>query len=244
MPLLHATTLTKSWGPLPVLRGLDLIVEPSQIAVIMGENGAGKSTLLACLAGDASLDAGSVTVKGIDLRAEPDRARRHLLHLAQHPPLAQDLSPNEHATAMAGFRDRDKQATLAEFQRLATVLRCDAWLHRPVRALSGGTAHKVALALAFAAGADLLLLDEPHAGLDVRSALALRALILEARAAGRSLILASHLAEATLAVADRALVLHKGRFTLDLDRAALAEFHGDARAFEQAVLAGMDAEPA
>lgn len=244
MPRLSATALTKSWGPLPVLRGLDFALDAGQVAVVMGENGAGKSTLLACLAGDASLDGGSVTVAGIDLCTDPDRARRHLLHLAQHPPLAADLSPNEHAKAMAGFRDRDTQATMAEFQRVAAVLRCDAWLHRPVRALSGGTAHKVALALAFAAGADLLLLDEPHAGLDVRSALALRALILEARQAGRSLVLASHLAEATLAVADRALVLRQGRFTLDLDRAALADFHGDARAFEQAVLAGMDARPA
>ncbi|MSP91690.1 MAG: ABC transporter ATP-binding protein [Myxococcales bacterium] len=240
LPILSARALAKSWGPVPVLRGVDLDLAPGSATVVLGENGAGKSTLLGCLAGDVRLDAGIVRIRDLDLAREPERARRHLVHVAQHPPLVPHLTPREHGAALAGFRGVDVARMDAALQQCAETLRFAAYLDRPIRALSGGTVHKVALALALASGVDVLLLDEPHAGLDVRSALALRGLLQAAQAEGRALLLASHLAEATLALADRALVLAHGRFALDLDANALAGFGGDVRAFEREVLAAMD----
>ncbi len=237
--ILQATGMVQRYGEQAVLANLDLALQPGQVTVVLGENGAGKSTLLRTLACELALADGALRIADVDAVQQPELASRKLIHVAQHPPLAQLLTPLEHVQALVAFRGLPTEATLAQMRTLAETLRIDGVLNRPVRALSGGTAHKVALMLAFLARTPLILLDEPHAGLDVRSALALRGLIQASRDAGTALVLASHLAEATLAVADRALVLAKGRWALDLDAAQLAEFRGDARQFEAAVLRAM-----
>lgn len=237
--ILQANGLTQQYGEQKVLDGLDLTLKPGQIVVVLGENGAGKSTLLRTLACELPLLGGTLAIADVDAGRDPQQAARHLIHVAQHPPLAQLLTPREHVEALTAFRGLQPAETAARMAHIADALRIAPVLDRPVRALSGGTAHKVALMLALLAKTPLVLLDEPHAGLDVRSALALRALLREAREAGTALVLASHLAEATLAIADRALVLAKGRWALDLDAAQLAEFAGDARRFEAAVLQAM-----
>ncbi len=242
-PILTARAVTKRYGAHQVLRGLDLDLTRGHVTVVLGENGAGKTTLMRVLAGDLLADTGTITIDGQDLHRTPQAARSRLIHVAQHPPLAPLLSLREHAQALIAFRQLDAARAQADLVGLTAALHLSHALDRPVRALSGGMAHKAALVLAFMAHTPLVMLDEPHAGLDVRSALALRTLILEARAAGTAFLLASHLAEATLAVADRALVLSQGGVALDLDAAGLREFAGDARQFEQAVLGAMG-EPA
>jgi ABC-2 type transport system ATP-binding protein len=237
--VLQATGVRKRFGGRDVLAGVDLALQPGTVTVVLGENGAGKTTLLRVLAGDAPADGGTVQIQGVSLVDEADRARAGLIYVAQHPPLAPLLTLREHAQALTSFRDLAPAEADADLQRLSRALHLHEALDRPVRALSGGMAHKAALVLALMARTPLVLLDEPHSGLDVRSALALRGLIAEARAAGTAFLLASHLAEATLALADRALVLARGDWTLDLDAQALAAFGGDARRFEAQVLAAM-----
>lgn len=245
MPLLIARDLTVQYGPLPVLSGLNLELLPGQVTVVLGENGAGKSTLLRTLALELPMMSGHLTLGGVDAATNPERAAQMLIHVAQHPPLAGSLTANEHLQAMADLRSLEAGQLKSRVEEVATALRIDAVLDRPVRALSGGTAHKVALLLALVSEARLVILDEPHSGLDVRSSLALRELIRAKRDRGTTFLLASHLAEATLAIADRALVLARGapgtgaRWALDLDEAQLQGFGGNARALEEAVLAAM-----
>ena len=238
-PILRARGLHKRYGTQEVLRGVDLDLARGQVTVVLGENGAGKSTLLRVLAGDLRADGGAIAIDGQSLADRPEAARARLIYVAQAPPLAPLLTLREHAEALCAFRGLDAAKAQPELERLTAALKLERAIDKPVRALSGGMAHKAALVLAFLADAPLMMLDEPHAGLDVRSALALRELIVERRQRGTALLLASHLAEATLAVADRALVLRAGRIALDLDAHALQAFAGDARAFEHAVLAAM-----
>ena len=244
-PVLTARDLRVHYGPTPVLAGLDLDLHPGEVTVVLGENGAGKSTLLRALATELPLHGGQLHIRGVDAVRDPAAATHHLIHIAQHPPLSPVQTAREHLTALTTFRGLDPARVAADLGPTAAALRVDSVLDRPIRALSGGTAHKVALLLALVSHAPLVILDEPHAGLDVRSSLALRALIRDRRDAGTSFLLASHLAEATLALADRALVLRRGapgegaRWALALDKAALDAFAGNARAFEDAVLAAM-----
>lgn len=236
---LSARRIKRSFGPLDVLRGVDIDLHAGQVTVLLGANGAGKSTLIRVLAGDLCADQGVVRVAGHDLDADPDAARRHLVYLAQSPPLAPFLTAREHAEAMIAFRERPRDEAMAELERCAHALAIGADLDRPVRALSGGMRQKAALSLAFATAAPLVMLDEPHAGLDIPSALAMRTLITTRRDAGTAFLVASHLAEAALAIADRALVLAKGLLVADLGPDELRAFGGDARAFEQTVLEAM-----
>lgn len=237
--LLQATGVVRRYGQRAVIDGLDLHVDRGEILVLLGENGAGKTTLMRTLAGELAAHGGAIEIDGCPLHRDPEMARRALIYVAQHPSLAPLASLREHATALAGFRNLEPTATVTALQALATDLRLADALDLPIRALSGGMQHKAALILAFLAQTPLMMLDEPHTGLDVRSALALRGLILQRKAAGTAFILASHMAEASLAVADRALVLRGGKVGRAFGRAELHSFGGDARAFELAVLAAM-----
>ena len=236
-PPLAARALRKSYGGHEVLHGVDLDLAGGTATVLLGANGAGKTTLVRILAGELLADQGAVKVAGHDLGT--DAAIAGLVHVAQDPPLADFLTTREHATAMAELRGRPIDAVTADLEAAADKLALKPHLDRPVFALSGGMRQKAALSLAFASGAGAILLDEPYAGLDIRAAHALRELINLRRDAGAALLIASHLAEAALAVADRAIVLGDGRIALDLDKAALDAFGADPRAFEQAVLQAM-----
>lgn len=243
-PALEARRLRKAFGKITVLRGIDLDLFAGRVTVLLGANGAGKSTLMRVLAGDLLADQGVVLVRGCDLNEQPTQARRNLIHVSQSPPLAPFLTTREHGEAMFEFRSLEADAATARLTEYAAALGLDGHLDRPVRVLSGGMQQKAALALALASEARLILLDEPHAGLDIPSAITLRRLIQRSRDRGTALLVASHLAEASLAIADRALVLAAGQLVLDLNTEELAEFGGDARAFEQQVLAAMDKGPA
>ncbi len=242
-PILEARRVRRRFGDLVAVGGVDVDLHAGAVTVVMGANGAGKSTLMRLLAGDMVPDSGVIRVGGVDLAAFPDEARARLIYVAQHPPLAPFLSLREHAGALLALRSLEAAPARAAFEDVAGRLGLTAALDRPARALSGGMAHKAALAMALIAGTDLVLLDEPHAGLDLESMLALRQLIHEARARGVAFLIASHLPEATLALADRVLVLRGGRLVLDLDSEALGLFGGDARAFEHRALVAMTGAP-
>ena len=242
-PVLEARRLRKTFGKLAVLRGVDLDLAPGRVTVLLGANGAGKSTLMRILAGDLMADQGAVRVRGCDLNTHPAQARGHLIHVSQSPPLAPFLTTHEHAEAMIAFRSLASGPALVRLAEVADLLGLSGHLDRPVRVLSGGMQQKAALTLALASEVPLILFDEPHAGLDIPSAIALRQLIEDRRDHGTALLVASHLAEASLAIADRALVLAAGRLVLDLSAEQLATFDGDARAFEVQVLQAMAAGP-
>ncbi len=234
---LAARAIRKSYGNRSVLHGIDLDLEASTVTVLLGANGAGKSTFVRILAGEMWPDHGVVKAGGID--ALGATAPIDVAHVAQDAPLADFLSTNEHTDALIDLRGLEPAKTRTAVKAVATRLGLAGHLDRPMYALSGGMRQKAALSIAFAANTAALLLDEPYAGLDIPSALALRELIAERRADGAAILVASHLAEASLAVADRAVVLAGGRIAADMDSAQLASFGGDPQAFERAVLEAM-----
>ncbi len=244
---LAARGLRKRYARSEVLRGVDLDVRAGEICFLLGINGAGKSTLLGCLAGEVAFDAGAVQVRvgaeRVDLMAQPDRARRGLVALPQRPPLAPMLSPNEHFEAMSALRSLPAEAA-GRFAAHAAALGISAFLDAPCRTLSGGTQQKVGLALAVAVEAPLLLLDEPWTGLDILSARALRQLLESERRRGAALLVASHLPETAVQLADRCLVLAGGRISCELDAAEMRSFAGDPARFEAAVIAAMGRDAA
>ena len=222
-----------------VLRGVDLDLPPGSVTALLGANGAGKSTLMMTLAGLLPLARGAVRVGEHQLKEAPERALANLMFVPQRPPLEPTLSIREHAEALSALRNLETTQATQTLERCAERLGLHLALDRPIAALSGGMQQKGALCLGLIAQTDVLLLDEPYAGLDIPSAAALRQLLRARRDEGAALLVASHSAEATLDIADRAVVLNSGRISLTLDSSHLAAFGGDARQLEGRLLEAM-----
>ncbi|MBV9078968.1 MAG: ATP-binding cassette domain-containing protein [Methylobacteriaceae bacterium] len=196
------------------LDGLTLEAEPG-ILGLLGPNGAGKSTLMRILATLQAPTAGEVRFAGIDALAEPDRIRRRLGYLPQefgvYPgvPLRRML---DHLAALKGFARGAERREAVD----AMLARVNLWeaRDRALAALSGGMRRRFGLAQALIADPDLLLLDEPSAGLDPEERN--RLLDLVAEASERAVvILSTHLVEEAAAIASRVVVIVSGRIELD-----------------------------
>jgi len=194
-------------GRFPALAGVDLDVESGEIVLLAGANGAGKTTLLRLCAGLLPLRSGSAEVLGVDLAVERRSIRRSLALVGHETFCYDDLNVRDNirfATRAAGRSAADGDAALERLslQRVAAVAH---------GRLSQGQRRRVALAIALARDPQLLLLDEPHAGLDEESRSVLADIVHAAPADGRTVLLASHELEIARQLATREVRIAAGR---------------------------------
>ncbi|MFM7271448.1 MAG: heme ABC exporter ATP-binding protein CcmA [Actinomycetes bacterium] len=194
-------------GRFPALAGLDLDLDAGGVTLLSGPNGACKTTLLRLLAGLLPLHSGEAEVLGTDL-ARDRRAHRRRLALVGHDTACyDDLSVRENLTFALRASGRPADAADAALDRLGLVPIADVAHAR----LSAGQRRRLALAVALGREPELLLLDEPHAGLDETGREVLDALLRSARDEGRTVVVASHELERTRALADREVEVRGGR---------------------------------
>jgi heme ABC exporter ATP-binding subunit CcmA len=191
----------------PALAGVDLDVERGEVVLLSGGNGSGKTTLLRVLAGLLPLRAGSAEVLGVDLRRDRRSHRARLALVGHETGCYDDLTVAENVTFFlraAGGSGAAIEAAMEQLDltRLAPV---------PHGRLSAGQRRRVALAIALARDPELLLLDEPHAGLDVVGREVLDAMLAGAGSDGRTVIIASHELDRARALATREVELVSGR---------------------------------
>lgn len=194
-------------GRFPALAGVDLDVAEGEVVLLSGGNGAGKTTLLRLLAGLVSLRSGSAWVLGHDLAEDP-RGHRRLLSLVGHETgCYDDLTVAENvrfAARAAGVEAPPEQEVLQQFglTPLSDVVHAR---------LSAGQRRRLAFAIAMVRTPRLLLLDEPHAGLDAEGRAALDAVLAGSPSAGRSVVLVSHELERARPLSSREVVLTAGQ---------------------------------
>ena len=213
-PLLEGRGLTRAFGALQVLRGVDLAVRPGELLAIAGPNGAGKTTLLRILAGLMRPTAGEVRVQGIRLTRSEPGPRRNIGLLSHQTFLYDDLTPAENlqfAARLYGLSDA-AGAVRTALEEVGLSARAAT----PVRHLSRGLLQRAAIARALLHRPAVLLLDEPFTGLDAPAADRFRALLKAQLAEGRALILVSHHLAEVWPLATRVAVLAGGRWALEL----------------------------
>ena len=206
---MQARSLEKSFGEWPVLWDLDLSVPWGQTLVLFGANGAGKTTLLRILATHVRADHGSVAVAGHNLRTRPEEVRRRIGVVGHRSLLYDDLTCRENLTyygRLYGLKDH-KPRVDEVLEKVKLGNRAD---HR-VRTLSNGMQKRAAIARAILHQPDVLLLDEPEAGLDRESVSILGALLAEWTDSGRSVIMTTHDLDLGLSWGQRAGVLRGGK---------------------------------
>jgi ABC-type sugar transport system ATPase subunit len=217
--LLDVRKLTKTYGPLTVLREVSLQVGHGEIVAVAGGNGAGKSTLIGTIAGVLDADAGEVLLAGRPMPPRPALVRRAGVETVwQEHGLCDDLDAV--ANIFLGRPGRWVVSEGAMRDEAAAVLRRvgahDLHLDVPLRVLSRGQRQLVALARALLAPPRLLVMDEPTASLGVAESAQVETILRETREAGASVLLASHDLEQVFALADRIIVLRDGRVVADV----------------------------
>lgn len=199
--------LTKSYNR-KVVDDLDLRVEPGELVGLLGPNGAGKTTTFRLLMGMERADGGRILLDGEDITHLPlyRRGRLGLGFLAQEPSVFRKMTVADNILAVLEL--------MGEPDRLGEILtefELEDLRGSVAASLSGGERRRTEIARAMAAGPKYLLLDEPFAGIDPISVAELQEMLAHLKAQGVGALVADHNVRETLAITDRAYILHEGR---------------------------------
>ncbi|MCD4737722.1 MAG: ABC transporter ATP-binding protein [Anaerolineae bacterium] len=203
---LMAQRLTKSYGKVRALRGVDLEVQRGEIFGYLGPNGAGKTTTIRCLLDLIRPDGGTVRVLGIDPQADPVAVRARTGYLPGELALDPNMTVEDTLHYFNGLRGN--QADWGFARQIAERLDLD--LKPPIKNLSHGNKQKVGIVQALMHRPELLLLDEPTLGLDPLMQHEVLRLITEAKANGATVFFSSHIMSEVEAVAERVAIIREG----------------------------------
>ncbi|MDX6743899.1 ABC transporter ATP-binding protein [Actinocorallia sp. A-T 12471] len=204
--VIEVSGLVKDFGPTRALDGLDLAVSRGEVHGFLGPNGSGKSTALRALLGLLRTDGGTARLLGGDPWKDATRLHRRLAYVPGEVTLWPHLSGGETIDLLARLRGGVDPARRAEL-----LDRFELDPRKKGRAYSKGNRQKVALVAAFSSDAELLMLDEPTSGLDPLMEEVFQECVREARAAGRTILLSSHILSEVERLCDRVTIIRAGR---------------------------------
>ncbi len=208
MSLIEVKGLTKSYGDVHAVRGVDLTIEQGEIFSILGPNGAGKTTTVEILEGFRVRDSGSVSVLGFDPNTKGHQSRewRNRIGIVlQSSSDAGDLTVSETINHFSGYysnpRDVEEVIHSVGLKEKESAL---------IRNLSGGQRRRLDVALGIIGNPELIFLDEPTTGFDPEARRAFWSLIKQLRNDGATILLTTHYLDEAEALADRVAVINKG----------------------------------
>jgi heme exporter protein A len=232
-PLIEAHALTKAFGLTFALRTLDLSVTRGEFVVLLGHNGSGKSTLLRLLMGLSRPTTGTLTIGGWEIPREAD-AMRSQVGVVSHKPLLYDtLTAHDNLRFFASMYNIPRATADARIKELLARVGLARRADDLVRTYSRGIQQRLSIVRALLHNPDILLMDEPHTGLDRDGSALLDTLLQEAHATQRTILMATHELERAAALATRIVILARGALVYD---APAAGFDGERLAVQYAAV--------
>ena len=223
--MITARNLSKTFGRLKALESVNVVLDRGRTVMLIGPNGSGKTTFIKCLLGLVIPDEGWITLDGEDLLADSS-LRARIGYMPQIGRFPDHLKVGQIIDMMKGIRR-------GTFQRLDEHLieafEIGKFAHKPARTLSGGMRQKLSACLAFLFDPDVLILDEPTAGLDPMAAEILKEKVRVERDKGKLVLLTSHILSDLEDITSEVLYLYEGRVQFHRPMAELAEEHGEQR---------------
>jgi Cu-processing system ATP-binding protein len=204
--MIEARHITKRFGTLRVLDDLSLSIGPRRITGLVGPNAAGKTTLAKIILGLTKADSGTLEIDGTPIGAD-DAYRSRIGYMPQMARFPENLSARELFEMLTDLR----RPTRPVDDELVQRFNFGGALDKPIRTLSGGTRQKVSAVIAFLFRPDLLILDEPTAGLDPVSSGVLKDKIFAEKAAGTTFLLTSHIMSELDELADDIAFINEGK---------------------------------
>jgi len=215
--VLRAVELQKSYKGRQVVSSVSIEVRQGEIVGLLGPNGAGKTTTFYMIVGLVRPDAGSILVDDREITGLPmyKRARMGVGYLQQEASVFRNLTVRENLELVLQELEKTPGERSRMIDHLVAEFGIDRILDTPGYALSGGERRRVELARCLAAMPEFLLLDEPFSGIDPIAVFDIQQMILGLRGKGYGILLTDHNVRDTLAITDRAAILHQGRIMVE-----------------------------
>ena len=223
--LLRATGLTKRYDAVTAVDGLDLDLPRGRIGLV-GANGAGKTTLFRMMLGLSHPSDGALEVCGVDVAADPIGARARLGYMPEHDCLPLDQTAADVVATLGELSGLPARAARPRASDVLDLVGLDEARFRPVGGFSTGMRQRTKLAQALVADPELVLLDEPTAGLDPMGREEMLALVARLGGLGISVLLATHLLDDVQQVCDHVVMLDGGRLVVSGATGSLLERTG------------------
>ena len=239
--MIEVQHLTKRYGPVTAVDDVSFTVERGEILGFLGPNGAGKTTTMRILTGYMPATDGKAIVAGYDVFDRPVEAKRRTGYLPETPPLYPDMSVSEYLTFVAKIKGVAPADRTARVKSVMEKARVADMANRQCAKLSKGYKQRVGLAQALIHNPDVLILDEPTAGLDPKQIIETRQLIKEL-AGDHTIILSTHILPEVSQTCQRVVIINKGKVVaVDTPDNLTARLRGSATMYVQVDPAGADA---
>ena len=212
--MIEANNLTRYFGRFMAIKDITFSVPQGQIVAFLGPNGAGKTTTMRILTGFLGPSEGSASIAGLDINRQRLEAARHLGYLPENGPLYENMTPLELLRFFGEARGLGPAALKERTDIVVEQCALQHVLEKPVGKLSRGYRQSVGLAQALLHDPDVLIMDEPTAGLDPNQIREFRTNITNL-ARSKTILLSTHILQEVEAVADRVLLVHDGRLVFD-----------------------------
>ena len=212
--MIEAEGLTKYYGPFVATDNISFSIPEGQIVAFLGPNGAGKTTTMKMLTGYLGPSAGSARIAGLDVHKERIAASKRLGYLPENGPLYLDMTPLELLEFFGEARELDPTTLKKRIDEVRELCALHEVLEKPISKLSRGLRQRVGLAQALLHDPDVLIMDEPTAGLDPNQIRHFRNNI-KKLGRDKTILISTHILQEVEAIADHVLFIHNGRLVFE-----------------------------
>ena len=209
--MLNIQHLTKTYGDKKAVDDLTLHIAPGEIYGFIGHNGAGKTTTLKSVVGILQFDAGTITIDGTDLKADPLACKRKLAYIPDNPDLYDYMTGIKYLSFIADVFGVDAQTRQARIRQYGDIFGITGDLAQPIAAYSHGMKQKLAIIAAWLHQPKLIIMDEPFVGLDPKASHLLKGMMREVCDEGGAIFFSTHVLEVAEKLCDKVAIIKGGR---------------------------------
>ncbi|MDQ8164859.1 MAG: ABC transporter ATP-binding protein [Gemmatimonadota bacterium] len=209
--MIRLTNLTKKYGTFTAVDAIDLDVPPGELFGFLGPNGAGKTTTLRMIAGILQPTSGTIEIGGVDIVKDPITAKAKLGFIPDRPFIYEKLTGIEFLRFVAGLYGEEGPDVEHRARELLALFDLDEWRDELVESYSHGMRQKLIVSSAFVHRPQVIVVDEPHVGLDPKSIKILRDVFKEYVRRGHTIMMSTHTLETAESLCDRIAIIVNGK---------------------------------
>src|SRR5437016_4442135 len=224
-PMIESIGLSKFYGVFAAARDVTFTVRKGELVAFLGPNGAGKSTTMKMLTGYLAPSLGTARIAGHDMSTDRLAGSSRLGYLPENGPLYPDETPHSLLEFFADARGMDPQYKKERIAAVIDLCALGSVIHKPISKLSKGFRQRVGMAHALLREPDVLIMDEPTAGLDPNQIVEVRKTLLRI-AQEKTILLSTHILQEVEAMAKRVNMINEGQLVYDCPEKDLADKYG------------------